>query len=84
MATLSTGIVGISDKIGETNVQLVNRSIMADGKILRPSRPIAIPDYLIPKWGVFIFYELQRAPLYFVRGPLFCKISDSKFLRCMK
>ena len=54
MATLSTGIVGISDKIGKTNVELVNRSMMIDGKILRPSRPIAIPDYLIPKLETYL------------------------------
>ena len=54
MATLSTGIVGISDKIGKTNVELVNRSMMIDGKILRPSRPIAIPDYLIPQLETYL------------------------------
>lgn len=47
MATLSTGIVGISDRVGFTNHTLVNMSIRPDGKILKPSRPIACPDYLL-------------------------------------
>ena len=45
MATLSTGIVGISDKIGLTNMTLVNKSIRADGLVLKPSVPVAMPDY---------------------------------------
>ena len=38
MATLSTGSVGISDQIGQTNMTIVNRSIRKDGLILKPSR----------------------------------------------
>ena len=45
MATLSTGTVGISDKIGLTNMTLVNKSIRADGLVLKPSAPISMPDY---------------------------------------
>ncbi|CAG5110825.1 Oidioi.mRNA.OKI2018_I69.chr2.g5182.t1.cds [Oikopleura dioica] len=47
MATLSTGIVGISDRVGYTNDDLVSKSIRPDGKILKPSRPIACPDHLL-------------------------------------
>ena len=38
MATLSTGSVGISDQIGQTNMTIVNRSIRKDELILKPSR----------------------------------------------
>ena len=47
VATLSTGIVGISDKIGHTDMNLVAKSIRPDGLILKPSRPLVIPDFLI-------------------------------------
>ena len=47
MATLSTGIVGFSDKIGHTNMDLINMSIMPNGKILKPSRPLVVPDFLV-------------------------------------
>ena len=47
MATLSTGTVGISDKIGYTDMKLVAKSIRPDGLVLKPSRPLVVPDFLI-------------------------------------
>ena len=47
IATLSTGTVGISDKINHTNVELVAKSTRPDGLILKPSRPLVVPDFLI-------------------------------------
>ena len=47
IATLSTGIVGIGDKIGMTNLNVISRSMRADGLILKPSRPLVVPDYLV-------------------------------------
>lgn len=47
MATLSTGIVGISDEIGKTDMDLLGKSMMIDGRILRPSRPLGVPNILI-------------------------------------
>eukprot|EP01052_Picozoa_sp_SAG31_P012126 SAG31_NODE_701_length_12730_cov_3.008709_1_plen_646_part_00 len=36
MATLSTGPVGIGDKVGSTNATLLNRALRSDGVILKP------------------------------------------------
>ena len=33
--------------VGYTNEKLVAKSIMADGLILKPSRPLAVPDYML-------------------------------------
>ena len=47
VATLSTGIVGIGDKIGHTDTDLVSKSVRPDGLLLKPSRPLVTPDFLI-------------------------------------
>jgi len=39
VAVLSTGPVGIGDQIGKTNISLVKRCCMTDGKILKPDKP---------------------------------------------
>ncbi|CEL94500.1 unnamed protein product [Vitrella brassicaformis CCMP3155] len=44
MATLSTGPVAVGDKIGLTDWQLVAKCCRQDGRILKPSRPIAFVD----------------------------------------
>ena len=41
---MSTGPVGISDKVGGTNVTLIKRTITADGTLLNPSKPISTVD----------------------------------------
>ena len=50
VATLSTGIVGIGDKIGMTDLSVISRSMRVDGLILKPSRPLVVPDYMV--WEV--------------------------------
>lgn len=44
VATLSTGPVGISDKIENINQTLVLRSCRSDGKLLQPSKPLTAID----------------------------------------
>ena len=44
LALLSTGPVGISDAIGQTNATLVRRMTMSDGTLLQPARPIVSVD----------------------------------------
>ena len=39
--------MGIGDKIGHTDLDLVSKSMRPDGLILKPSRPLVAPDYLI-------------------------------------
>ena len=47
IATFSTGMVAVGDKIDETDLKLLHKSIMPNGRILKPSYPMVIPDYLI-------------------------------------
>ena len=47
VAALSTGPVGIGDQIGKTDMKLLNRTMMPDGRVLSPSYPASIPDMLI-------------------------------------
>jgi hypothetical protein len=44
MATLSTGPVGIGDRIGSTNKTLLRATCRADGMLLKPSLPLAAMD----------------------------------------
>ncbi|XP_046337463.2 uncharacterized protein LOC124119101 [Haliotis rufescens] len=55
VSTLSTGPVGISDKIGGSNKSLIMKSVNADGLILKPSRPATAIDNTIRRmaWGDF-------------------------------
>ena len=47
-ATLSTGPVGPSDKMGCSDVSLIMKSCNAEGLLLKPDRPaIAIDDQII-------------------------------------
>lgn len=73
LSVLSTGPVGISDGIGFTNISLVNMTMMADGRILKPSLPAGMidayfasrsgnTDYGIPGNGV-IFTAPSFVPL---------------------
>ena len=48
VATLSTGPVGPSDKIGCSDAKLIMRSVNSDGLILKPDRPArAIDDQIV-------------------------------------
>ena len=48
VATLSTGPVGPSDKIGSSSVELIMKSVNAEGLILKPERPArAVDDQII-------------------------------------
>lgn len=44
VAALSTGPVGPSDKIGYSNISLINRTCNSDGVLLMPSRPAMMID----------------------------------------
>lgn len=46
LATLSLGPVGISDALGETDVELISQAYRCarDGTLLRPSRPLSLVD----------------------------------------
>lgn len=44
LALMSTGPVGISDKVGMTDTTLIKRTISADGTLLKPSKAITSVD----------------------------------------
>ncbi|KAK6165977.1 hypothetical protein SNE40_022776 [Patella caerulea] len=44
ISTLSTGPVGLGDKVGHSNPNLIMRSCNAEGLILKPSKPITAID----------------------------------------
>lgn len=44
VAVMSTGPVGIMDRVNATDVAMVKRTCMADGRLLQPSRAIAATD----------------------------------------
>ena len=44
IALMSTGPVGISDMIGGTNISLIQRTISADGSLLKPAKPLSSID----------------------------------------
>jgi hypothetical protein len=54
LAALSAGPVGIGDRIGEVDVDLVRRTCRADGVLVRPDVPVAATDraaYDGPVWS---------------------------------
>src|SRR5258708_16546520 len=44
LAALSAGPVGVGDRIGEADVELIRRTCRADGVLVRPDVPIAAID----------------------------------------
>ncbi len=54
LAALSAGPVGIGDRIGEADIELIRRTCRADGVLVRPDAPIAAIDraaFDAPVWG---------------------------------
>jgi hypothetical protein len=54
LSALSAGPVGIGDRIGEADVDLVRRTCRADGVLVRPDVPIAATDaaaFTAPVWA---------------------------------
>jgi hypothetical protein len=54
LAALSAGPVGIGDRIGEADVDLIRRTCRADGVLVRPDVPIAAIDraaFAAPVWS---------------------------------
>eukprot|EP01047_Picozoa_sp_COSAG01_P042685 COSAG01_NODE_3740_length_5746_cov_2.375421_6_plen_295_part_00 len=50
-AVLSTGPVGISDKLGHTNATLVMRTCGSDGTLLQPSKPLTPSERMFTSIG---------------------------------
>ena len=75
IATFSTGMVAVGDKIDETDLKLLHKSIMPNGRILKPSYPMVIPDYLI--WTLDTKNHLNGTTEYetmcTVQGSYFCE-----------
>lgn len=44
ISTLSAGMVGIGDRVGEADVEIIGRTCRADGLLLKPDRPAAPID----------------------------------------
>merc|ERR1711871_1359317 len=60
LSVLSMGPVGIGDKIGLTNVSLVNRTCRSDGVILKPSKTLtSIDSTFVPRDAT----EYNAAPI---------------------
>ena len=54
LAALSAGPVGIGDRVGEADVDLVRRTCRADGVLVRPDVPVAATDaasFAAPVWS---------------------------------
>jgi hypothetical protein len=54
LSALSAGPVGIGDRIGEADVELIRRTCRADGVLVRPDVPIAAIDrawFEVPVWS---------------------------------
>jgi hypothetical protein len=54
LAALSAGPVGVGDRIGEADVELIRRTCRADGVLVRPDVPVAATDrawYDAPVWS---------------------------------
>jgi hypothetical protein len=54
LAALSAGPVGIGDRIGEADPELIRRTCRADGMLVRPDVPVAAIDgamFLAPVWS---------------------------------
>jgi hypothetical protein len=54
LSALSAGPVGIGDRIGEADVELIRRTCRADGVLVRPDAPIAATDrawFDAPVWS---------------------------------
>ncbi|MCC6159635.1 MAG: hypothetical protein IT350_16405 [Deltaproteobacteria bacterium] len=44
ISTLSAGMVGVGDRVGEADVEIIGRTCRADGLLLKPDRPAAPID----------------------------------------
>ncbi|HEV7524690.1 MAG TPA: hypothetical protein VGP92_06975, partial [Acidimicrobiia bacterium] len=54
LAALSAGPVGVGDRIGEADVELIRRTCRADGVLVRPDVPVAAVDramFSAPVWS---------------------------------
>jgi hypothetical protein len=54
LAALSAGPVGVGDRIGEADVELIRRTCRADGVLVRPDVPVAAIDgamFAAPVWS---------------------------------
>ena len=76
MSVLSTGPVGIGDRINYTNVSLVAATCMSNGTLLKPSRPLAAIDAVFGSHGYAVNggASVQQAPVWLdcsvgTRGP---------------
>ena len=62
-AVLSTGPVGISDKIGATNATLIMRTCDANGRLLQPSKPLTPSERMYTEIGNAGFCSTCRGGL---------------------
>jgi hypothetical protein len=62
-AVLSTGPVGISDKIGATNATLIMRTCDANGRLLQPSKPLTPSERMYTEIGQAGFCSTCRGGL---------------------
>jgi hypothetical protein len=51
LSALSTGPVGIGDRLGEADGEIVRRCCRADGMLVKPDTPIAAIDSAFRKWA---------------------------------
>jgi hypothetical protein len=54
LAALSAGPVGVGDRIGEADIELIRRTCRADGVLVRPDVPVAAVDaamFAAPVWS---------------------------------
>lgn len=71
ISVLSTGLVGFSDHVGFTNASLLNMTAMADGRLLKPSRPAAAIDATFAiTAGAAPAGSVWAAPAFIAGGPI--------------
>ena len=51
LAALSTGPVGIGDRLGKTDPSIVRRTCRADGMLVKPHSPVAAIDKCFTRWA---------------------------------